>query len=243
MHDLRPDPRTIPVPLASPAGVADAGAFRPVVDIVVPVYNEEHVARPEHRAAPRVPRRASSRSRGGSRSSTTRRPTARGAARRASRASSRTSAPATSTQGSRAARCARRGPRVDATSSRTWTSTSRPTSTRSSRSSRRSCPVTPTSRSAPGSRPASSVARGPKRELISRTLQPDPAHRARDPRARRAVRLQGGAGRRRAAAAPGGRGRRLVLRHRAARCSPSTTACASTRCRSTGSTTPTAACT
>ena len=38
-------------------------------------------------------------------------------------------------------------------SSPTWTSTSRPTSTRSSRSWPRSCPATPTSRSAPGSRP------------------------------------------------------------------------------------------
>ena len=39
-------------------------------------------------------------------------------------------------------------------SSRTWTSTSRPTSTRCSRSSRRWCPGTPTSRSAPDSRRA-----------------------------------------------------------------------------------------
>ena len=75
--------------------------------------------------------------------------------------------------------------------------------------------ATPTSRSAPGSRRARTVARGPKRELISRALQPDPARRSRDPVPRRAVRLQGGPRRRRAGAAARDRGRRLVLRHRA----------------------------
>ena len=48
-------------------------------------------------------------------------------------------------------------------------------------------------------------------------------------------------GRRRPAAAAAGRGHRLVLRHRAAGARRARRACASTRCRSTGSTTPTAA--
>ena len=50
----------------------------------------------------------------------------------------------------------------------TWTSTSRPTSRRSCRSSRRSSPVTATSRSGPGSPTAPGSSRGTKRELISR---------------------------------------------------------------------------
>ena len=70
-------------------------------------------------------------------------------------------------------------------------------------------------------------------------LQPAPAGDAAQRLLRRAVRLQGGAVRRRPRAAAARRGRGLVLRHRAAGRSPSTTGCASTRCRSTGSTTPT----
>ena len=88
--------------------------------------------------------------------------------------------------------------------------------------------------------PGSHVARPPEARAHLAQLQPDPARGARDACARRAVRIQGGARRRGAAPAARDRGRRLVLRHRAARCSPSTTGCASTRCRSTGSTTPTA---
>ena len=66
------------------------------------------------------------------------------------------------------------------------------------------------SRRARGSR----VVRGPKREFISRVLQPaaprDPAH----PLQRRPVRLQGDPGRRGARGAAAHAGRRLVLRHR-----------------------------
>ena len=69
------------------------------------------------------------------------------------------------------------------------------------------------------------------------------ARGVRDAGARRAVRVQGRARRRRAPAAPRDRGRRVVLRHRAAAARASTTACASTKCRSTGSTTPTVAST
>ena len=60
---------------------------------------------------------------------------------------------------------------------------------------------------------------------------------------RRPVRVQGDARRRRARTAAAGRGRRMVLRHRIAGASPNARACASTRCRSIGSTTRTAAST
>ena len=83
------------------------------------------------------------------------------------------------------------------------------------------------------------VVRGPKREFISPLLQPHPPDRARRAVQRRAVRVQGRPPRRRAAAPAAGRGHRLVLRHRAARCWPSGRACGSTRYPSTGWTTPT----
>ena len=125
-------------------------------------------------------------------------------------------------------------------SSPTWTSTCRPTSTRCSRSSRRWSPGH--SDIAIGSRLAPrrvGRARPEARGHLAR-VQPHLPRRVRDPVPRRAVRVQGGPRRRRPAAAAGDRGRRVVLRHRAARCSPIATACGSTRCRSTGSTTPTA---
>ena len=55
------------------------------------------------------------------------------------------------------------------------------------------------------------------------------------------MRLQGGHPRRSRATASADPRRRLVLRHRAARARPARAACGSTRCRSTGSTTPTRA--
>ena len=86
----------------------------------------------------------------------------------------------------------------------------------------------------------SRVVRGPKREIISRCynliLQSTLAARL----LRRAVRLQGDPRRRRPAPAAARRRHRLVLRHRAAGAGRAQRACASTRCRSTGSTTPTA---
>ena len=63
---------------------------------------------------------------------------------------------------------------------------------------------------------SSRVVRGPKRELISRSLQPAAAHDAAGPLLRRAVRLQGDAHRVRAGAAAARPGHRVVLRHRTA---------------------------
>ena len=62
----------------------------------------------------------------------------------------------------------------------------------------------------------SRVVRGPKREFISRALQPHPAHRPAREVHRRAVRLQGRPPRRARRACWATSGRRLVLRHRAA---------------------------
>ena len=86
------------------------------------------------------------------------------------------------------------------------------------------------------------VVRGAKRELISRAYNRSCCTRrcgARFSDAQcgfKAVRA-----RRRSPAARRRARRRLVLRHRAARARPAARACASTRCRSTGSTTPTRA--
>ena len=74
-------------------------------------------------------------------------------------------------------------------------------------------------------------------------LQLDPAWRARCPLLRCAVRLQGGARRRGAPTAAACRRHRLVLRHRAVGDRRTRRDCASTRCRSTGSTTRTRAST
>ena len=74
-------------------------------------------------------------------------------------------------------------------------------------------------------------------------LQPPAAHRAARALLRRAVRLQGRDGDGGPAPARRGPRRRLVLRHRAARARPAHAGCASTRSRSTGSTTPTRAST
>ena len=87
------------------------------------------------------------------------------------------------------------------------------------------------------------VVRGPKRELISRGYNRDPARGPARPLQRRPVRLQG---------RPHGGAARRPARRRSATtagsstpscsCSPSGAGCGSTRCRSTGSTTPTRAC-
>ena len=111
------------------------------------------------------------------------------------------------------------------------------------RSSRRWSPATATSRSARAWRRGARVVRGPKRELISRAYNRLLHADARRALLRRAVRLQGGPRRRRPPAAARGARRGVVLRHRAARARPARRACASTRCRSTGSTTPTRAST
>ena len=67
-----------------------------------------------------------------------------------------------------------------------------------------------------GCRRSSRVVRGPKREFISRSLQPAAAHHAARPLLRRPVRLQGDARRVRAGAAAARAGHRVVLRHRTA---------------------------
>ena len=61
------------------------------------------------------------------------------------------------------------------------------------------------------------VSRGPRREAVSRLLQPDPPRRPARRLLRRPVRVQGRAHRRRHGVAADGRGPGLVLRHRAAR--------------------------
>ncbi len=93
-----------------------------------------------------------------------------------------------------------------------------------------------------GSRLSSSsrVVRGAKREVISRYVQPHPAHHPAGPVHRRAMRFQGDPGRRRPPVAPARAGHGLVLRHRTAGARRARRACVSTRCRSTGSTIPTA---
>ena len=102
------------------------------------------------------------------------------------------------------------------------------------------CRATATWRSAPGWPAPRAVVRGPKRELISRALQPDPAGVLRARFSRRAVRLQGGARRRAPRACCRWSRTRAGSSTPSCWCSPSATACASTRCPSTGSTTPTA---
>ena len=126
----------------------------------------------------------------------------------------------------------------------TWTSTCPPTSTRCCRWSRRCSPATPTWPSAPGSRRGSRVVRGAEARVHLALLQPAPAH--------------GRCGAGFSDAQCGFKAIRAdVARAAAARwsrtpagsstpscsCSPSAPGCASTRCRSTGSTTPTPAST
>ena len=91
-----------------------------------------------------------------------------------------------------------------------------PTSTRCCRWSRRCSPATPTWRSAPGWRAAPGWCAARKREFISRGYNLLLRGHAAARLLRRAVRLQGDPHRRRRAAAAAGRGHRLVLRHRAA---------------------------
>ena len=87
------------------------------------------------------------------------------------------------------------------------------------------------------------VVRGAQARAHLALLQPPAAHRAARALLRRAVRLQGRDGDGGPAPARRGPRRRLVLRHRAARARPAHAGCASTRSRSTGSTTPTRAST
>ena len=126
-----------------------------------------------------------------------------------------------------------------ATSSPTWTSTCPPTSPRCSRSSRRSSPGTATSRSARrlGRRRAGRARPEARGDLAQ--LQPAPARDAARALLRRAVRLQGDPRRPRPRAAAAGRGHAAGSSTPSCSCSPSAPGCGSTRCRSTGSTTPT----
>ena len=149
------------------------------------------------------------------------------------------SGPSASSRRAAAGRCAPRGRRATPTSSPTWTSTSRPTSTRCCRWSPRWSRATATSRSAPGWRTARASSAGPKRELISRAynllLRGDAAGRFSDAQCGfKAIRADAA---RELLPLVEDTGwffdtELLVLAERAG--------CASTRCRSTGSTTPTA---
>ena len=185
------------------APVAPGITASPVVDVVVPVYNEDAIARARHPAAPRVPDRRTFRSRGGSRSSTT--PSTDGtwtmrerlAARADGRAGRRTS-----TARAAAARCAcvwtrerRRRRRVHGR---------RPLDrSRRAAAARRAARVGPhRRRDRLPARAGSHVARDPKRELISRAYNLILRTRARRALLRRAVRVQGGARRRRARLLP-----------------------------------------
>ena len=126
----------------------------PVVDVVVPVYNEERALEPSIRRLHAYLTRdfpfswritiVDNASTDGT--------WAR--AERLARELPGVRARAPRPQGPRPRAARARGARATPTSSRTWTSTSRPISTRCSRSSRRSCRATPTSRSARGSRRA-----------------------------------------------------------------------------------------
>jgi len=88
--------------------------------------------------------------------------------------------------------------------------------------------------------PGSHVARHPKRELISRSYNLILRTALANTSARRAVRVQSGARLGGPPPPPRDRGRRLVLRHRALVARRAQTVCESTKCRSTGWTTPTA---
>ncbi len=96
-----------------------------------------------------------------------------------------------------------------------------------------------------GSRLARSarVVRGPKREVISRVLQRAAAAGPARAVQRRAVRVQGGPRRPRPGPAAAGARTRAGSSTPSCSCSPSAADCGSTRCPSTGSTTPTAAST
>ena len=125
----------------------------PVVDVVVPVYNEAPTLAAQRAQAARLPdrpvpvlvahhdrRQRVDRRHLGARN----RPRAR---------SHECTGPASRREGARAGVADRVERERRGTSSRTWTSTSRRISTRCSRSWLRSCPDTPMSRSARGSRP------------------------------------------------------------------------------------------
>ena len=200
----------------------------PVVDIVVPVYNEERALEPSVRRLHGY-LTPDSRSRGASRSSTTRPPTRLGRRPIASPASS----PACTrvhldrkgrgfALRSRVGRERRRGRRLHGR---------RPLDRSRRAAPARRAPRVGSLRRRDRLAPRTRVARRPPPEARAHLphLQPHPAHRARDPRARRAVRVQGGA--RRCRAAPRCPRSRTTAGSStpSSCCSPSTTDCASTR--------------
>ena len=210
------------------------------VEIVVPVFNEETDLEPSVRRLHALPARPLPvrRDHHHRRQREHRRDLARSPTR--SRPSSPACGPCTSTPRAAAARCTRCGPRRPRASSPTWTSTCRPTSPRCCRWSRRCCRGTATSRSARGCRgrrgwcAARSASSSPARyNLMLRTTL-----RARFSDAQCGFKAM------RTEVRPGAAAARA--RHRPGSstpscwCWPSAAACASPRCRSTGSTTPTA---
>ncbi len=233
--------------LTAPTSTEDGArdpATGPLIDVVVPVYNEQAIARAVDPPAARVPRRpAPVRVADRDRRQRQHRRAPRDR-RRAGRSSCRTSSYlrlAAKGRG-RALRAAWSRSDADVARLHGRRPVDRPRA-RCCRWSRRSLSghsdVAIGTRLAPGSR----VVRGPKRELISRSynrlLRTSSARRFSDAQCGfKAIRA-----RRRARAAPAGRRRRLVLRHRAARPRPATRAAHPRGRRSTGSTTPTRAST
>ena len=232
--------QTTPVPLEQEF----AARIRPQVDVVVPVYNEEDdlvasVRRLHEYLADALPVHVPDhdrRQRQHRRDLRDRRPAGRRAARRARRPPRPRRAAA--------GRCARRGPAATRTvaglhgrrpvhrprraAARWW---------------RRCCPGTATWRSAPAWPAARGWSAAPSGRSSPAATTCSCAPLCGSRFSRRPVRLQGDPRRPRARAAPAGRGPGVVLRHRAAGRSPSAPGCASTRSRSTGSTTPTPAST
>ena len=109
------------------------------------------------------------------------------------------------------------------------------------RSSRRCCRATATSPSARGWRARRARRARPQARADLARLQPPAAHRAARALLRRPVRLQGGARRRRARRCSTTSATTAGSSTPSCWCSPSGAGCGSTRCRSTGSTTPTRA--